>query len=171
MIYLQMIETSEDKSRFEKLYSKYHKLMLHVATKMLRNPEDAEDAVHLAFVNIAENISKIDCRDEKKVKCLVLTIVERRAVDLLRDREKHTTVSLEETQEGIETSYAGENKLAKCILRLPTRYREIIILKYWNGYSIHEIAKFLNLSLANTAKIDQRAKKKLEQLCKEEGLL
>ena len=53
LIYLQMIETPEDRSKFETLYEEYRDVMYAVAKKILRNNMDAEDALHQAFVNIA----------------------------------------------------------------------------------------------------------------------
>ena len=60
IIYMQMLETPEEKSKFEQLYLEYKGLMFHVAYEILHNEQDAEDAVHQAFVKIAENIKKID---------------------------------------------------------------------------------------------------------------
>ena len=37
IIYLQMIESDEDKSKFEQLYIMYKGLMFHVAMKILKN--------------------------------------------------------------------------------------------------------------------------------------
>lgn len=59
LIYLQIIETDEDKSTFEQIYEAYRGLMFHAAFKVLTHEQDAEDAVHYAFVKIAENIIKI----------------------------------------------------------------------------------------------------------------
>lgn len=59
LIYLQMIESNEDRSKFEQLYILYRGLMLYVAKGILRNQEDAEDAVHQAFVSIIENLRSI----------------------------------------------------------------------------------------------------------------
>ena len=58
-INLQTIESEEDKSKFEGIYYRYRKLMFHVAMKILHNRQDAEDAVHQAFVSIIENLEKI----------------------------------------------------------------------------------------------------------------
>jgi RNA polymerase sigma-70 factor (ECF subfamily) len=58
--YLQMIETPQQRSDFEKIYLTYRGLMFHIANNILQNDEDAEDAVHNAFVAIAENIQKIE---------------------------------------------------------------------------------------------------------------
>ena len=65
LIYLQAIESEEERSKFEQLYSQYRGLMYHVAMKILNNPHSAEDAVHQAFLSIIENLKKIP-----DVKCL-----------------------------------------------------------------------------------------------------
>ena len=59
LIYMMMLETPEEKSLFEQIYLEYRGLMFHVAYEILHNEQDAEDAVHQAFVKIAENIKKI----------------------------------------------------------------------------------------------------------------
>lgn len=58
LLYLQMLETPEKKSLFEQIYLEYRGLMYHVAYEILHNDQDAEDAVHQAFVKIVENIKK-----------------------------------------------------------------------------------------------------------------
>ena len=59
MIYLQMIDSPEDRSKFEQIYMEYRSMMFHIANRILTNEQDAEDAVHEAFLKIAENIEKI----------------------------------------------------------------------------------------------------------------
>lgn len=54
LIYMQMIASDEDKSKFEQIYLTYRKLMFFVARSILKNDADAEDAVHTAFVSIIE---------------------------------------------------------------------------------------------------------------------
>ena len=48
-IYLSMLETNEEKNQFEQLYIKYKQDMYAVAYGILKNKEDAEDAVHQSF--------------------------------------------------------------------------------------------------------------------------
>lgn len=80
MIYLQTIETGEDKTKFEQIYAEYRGLMFHVAYEVLHNEENAEDATHQAFVRIAENIRKIDMPVCPKTRSYVVTIVEHEAI-------------------------------------------------------------------------------------------
>ena len=59
LVYLSMIEGPEDRNKFEIVYQQYKSLMYYVAYRILREERDAEDAVHNAFVRIAEHIEKI----------------------------------------------------------------------------------------------------------------
>ena len=54
-IYLQMIEAPEERSKFESIYLLHRNTMYAVAYRILQNAEDAEDAVHYAFLKILEN--------------------------------------------------------------------------------------------------------------------
>jgi len=72
---------------------------------------------------------------------------------------------------GISVPFPNDHTLAWCIAKLPPRYRQIIFLKYSHGYSVKEIADILGISHAAASKLDQRAKKKLEEICREEGVL
>ena len=60
IIYLEMINAPEERHKFEVLYRAYRRMMFYIANRILNNEQDAEDAVHSAFVYIAENIQKID---------------------------------------------------------------------------------------------------------------
>lgn len=171
IIYLQMIETPEEKSKFEQLYLEYRGLMFHVAYEILHNDQDAEDAVHQAFVKIAENIKKIDNPKCPKTHGYVVTIVENKAIDQYRKMRKFQTVEYMEEIQGTEVHYEGDNDLTKCILKLPARYREMILLRYYHGYSVREIASLVGLSLPAAIKLDQRAKNKLRKLCEEVEIL
>ena len=48
---------------------------------------------------------------------------------------------------------------------------ESVLMKYHHGFSSKEIARLMRITEANAIKLDQRAKNKLYQLSKEEGVL
>ena len=169
IVYLQLIDTTEERSKFEQLYTQYKQLMFYTAFQILKKPQDAEDAVHSAFLSIVENISKISDPDCPKTRAYVVTIVERKAIDILRAERRHPSVPLDESIYGVSVDYNGDNALAKAILNLPAAYRQCIMLKFYHGYSTKEIAKIMHLSLANTSKLLQRAKAKLKELYQEGG--
>ena len=63
-------------------------------------------------------------------------------------------------------SAAARTDLAKAMAMLPIRYRELLFLKYDNGYSEREIAVMYSMTEANVKKTIQRGKKKLESILK-----
>lgn len=171
LIYMMMIDSPKDQLKFEKVYLTYKGLMYHTAYKILNNKEDSEDAVHNAFVKIAENISKIGEPVCPKTKVYVVTIVENKAIDLYRSNQKRKKVTYLDEAIGLSFDISEATGLDDCILKLSPRYRQIIMLKYVQGFSCKEIAKQLQISEANAIKLDQRAKSRLFQICEEEGIL
>ena len=170
MIYIQMIDSTQQRSKFEILYEKYKGIMYTVAFNILHNSHDAEDAVHHAFVKIAENMHKVGDPKDPKTLGYAVTITENRAIDIYRRKQMHPVVPYNEETVGIQVEYSGDNGLARCILKLPARERHIIILKYSHGYSLREIAGMLGITYANALKIEQRAKARLKKLCEEAGI-
>ena len=168
-IYLQMIETNDDKSKFEQIYKEYKGLMFHVAYERMHHVQDAEDAVHHAFVKIAENIKKID-PVSPQTKQLVVTIVDNRVTDVFRVRGRHPEEPYEDAlMNKLYEENTGEDYLTKCIFKLQDKQRQVIWLKYHHGYNLHEISKMLGISLAAAQKTEQRAKKKLKELYEQGG--
>lgn len=143
--------------------------MFCAANEILHNEHEAEDAVQQAFMKIAENLDKVPDELSNQTKAFVVTIAENTAIDHYRKLKCHGDCELCEQSCGIEANSADE--LVSCILKLPARYRQFILLKYYHGYSTREIAKLLGMSSAAASKTAQRAKQRLEQLCREAGLL
>lgn len=170
LVYLQMVETKEEQTKLEELYLKYREYMYRVAFSILHDPQDAEDAVHYAFVKLAENIQKISDVACPKTKCYIVTIVENKAIDIYRKKQKHPHVEYVDEIVGVQVEYDTADDLAMCILKLPVRQRRVILLKYSQGYTTKEIAKILGITEGNAQKIEYRAKEKLKTLCEEAGI-
>ena len=165
LVYLLMIDTEEKRIRFEDLYRKYRALMFHIANNILNNENDAEDAVHHAFVAIInhfEKISEIDC---PKTRAFVVTIVERKAIDIYRSKNRKSALPFEEyinvPSEDLIYSAVERSEIAAAIASLPTKYRELIMLKYDSGYSDKEISAMMEMSVENVGRTIRRAKEKL----------
>lgn len=139
--YLATMETADDRTRFESLYLAYRGLMYHVAYHILKNPQDAEDAVHQSFVKLAEHMATIPDGPCPRTRNLVVTVAERKAIDLYRSRQRHPETELDE--QTVWSAPPEGGGLADAMASLPPRYREVLLLKYYNGYSAREIAGFL----------------------------
>ena len=170
LVYLAAISDEQEKSKFEHIYNKYYRYMFCVANSYLHNVQDAEDAVQDAFLSIIQNMSKFHELESQKTKSLISIITERRAIDLYTKKNKIKTIDIDsctENELGISVELPEESDLAGCILNLPVRYREMILLKYGCGYSTRECAEILGLSRKAAVMLDQRAKSKLETMVRE----
>ncbi|MBS5316116.1 MAG: sigma-70 family RNA polymerase sigma factor [Clostridiales bacterium] len=176
-IYLMMLDTEEEKSKFEKVYFKYRQLMFQIANGILKDEYLAEDVVHKSFIKIMKHLDKIKEIECPKTKGFIVIIVKHAAIDLYRKRKRENTIQIDEevliehrgTTVDQEVIDKIENPLTAAILSLSYHYSEIILLKYNHNYADKQIAELLGLSEDNVKKRLQRAKKKLKEIMKEVG--
>ena len=95
-LYLAMIDSDADKSKFEILYSEYKNLMYYTANRILRNSSDAEDVVHQAFLKVIEILDTISSPRCHKTRALLVTITEHKAIDLYREKQRRNVLPLAE---------------------------------------------------------------------------
>ena len=166
LIYLQSIETEAGETKFERLYHQYRGLMLHVAMMLLADPRDAEDAVHQAFLGIAANITRVDDSVPARVKSYAVTAAERAALDILRERGPDK-LPLEEETGGLMPEPGEAHGLADCILRLPPRQRQVILLRYMRDLTQQKIAVILGMTQVQVSRLEKKARLQLQNALRE----
>jgi RNA polymerase sigma-70 factor (ECF subfamily) len=127
---------------------------------MLRNREDAQDAVQecfLRYITKAPDFS--DCEHEKAWLIRVATNV---CKDMLRWRKHQSTVSLDEIR-NLGTSEDNAQILG-LLVSLDEKYRIIIHLHYVEGYKTDEISSMLDISRAAVKKRLQRGREMLREI-------
>ena len=169
--YLQMLDTPEEKIRFEKIYLKYRSLMYRVADGILHNRQDAEDAVHNAFLQIIKHVKKLQNAPVQDLAPLAAVIARNEAVSLQRKRKKEIPL---ETWDGVaETSeaFTDYHALIESFTRLPQTYRAAMEMKLLLGYSDGEIANRLGLSKTAVSTRIGRGRQLLRSIVEQEGFL
>ncbi|HOB19353.1 MAG TPA: sigma-70 family RNA polymerase sigma factor [Candidatus Atribacteria bacterium] len=177
-IYLSLIDTQEDRDKFEELYYKYRDLMYYVAFGILRDTYLAEDAVQAAFMRIINNLGKLDTENCHKTKAFVVIVVENVAKSMYSKRKKQSAVSFDELQyEVSDDANDLDNIINKLdvaeivskIKLLPETDRNILTLKYVYDMGNKEIADILNIKGAAMRKRLERARQRLSTLLRENG--
>ena len=74
-LYLALIDSAEDKSKFEKLYKEYRSTLITVAYSILKDTALAEDAVHETFLTLAKNFNKISDKTCIQIRNYLIIIV------------------------------------------------------------------------------------------------
>ena len=169
--YLQMLDTPEEKTRFEQIYLKYRGLMYHVADKILHNRQDAEDAVHNAFLRIIRKFSRFQNASAKELAPQIVVITRNEAISLLRKRQD--VDPLEDWDGLAETSEAAADyhALVNSFTCLPQTYRAAMEMKLLLGYSDGEIAVKLGLTKTAVSTRISRGRRLLRDIVEREGFL
>ncbi|MFL0195864.1 RNA polymerase sigma factor [Clostridium sp. WILCCON 0269] len=173
--YLSMLDTYENKSKFELIYKKYNKLMFYIANGILKNILWAEDAVHDSFVKIIENLDKIQDVDCYRTRSWIVIIVRNQSINLYNHRKKRWYIPLEKVEymiyedfEDVLLEYKDNTNLeqlgglGKAIMKLPIIYRDIVTLKFIHELTNKEIATLLNINEATVRKRIERAKQRIQ---------
>lgn len=151
MMFLLMIDTSEDKSKFAILYEKYKYLMWKVAMDVLHDRFLAEDAVHNAFINLAMHMDDIGKLDSLKTKRYLITVAKNAAIDIYRKKKIRIEREIymdELGEENLPITYMEtdlDNDVLDILKKLPIKYRDIFLLKYSANLENSEIARLCGI--------------------------
>ncbi len=170
---LDSLETEEERVTAAEIFESYQNMMYHTAFEVLRNREDAEDAVADSLVKICRNLDKFGKRDEKGRKILVQICVKNTAIDHYRKRKREETMAFADAMEVCfeEESIAPDDlgSMEEYLTKLSEQHRAILILKYVEEMKNKEIAQLLGIPAGTVATQIMRAKQHLRKLCEERG--
>lgn len=167
LIYLNMLETGEDKAKMTQIYKRYEGLVYSIAYDYLKNQHDAEDAMHDAFLRIVKNINGIEEISGHKTKAFVVIVTESVCKDFLKKKKKIKMTSFEVmeyelvAEEDVENSVI-ENCTAEIlrgkISELEPIHMQALILRYSKELSYDEMSGILGISNSAARKRVQRAR-------------
>jgi len=98
---LVALAARSEESALAELYDRYGRLAYGLALRILRDPALAEDAVQEGFLAVWRNAQRF-VPERAKASTWILTLVHRRAVDLVRREQRRRTDSLELAPEPTE---------------------------------------------------------------------
>lgn len=168
---------SKEIEKMTAIYEKHKNTMYAVALKILKKPQDAEDAVHNAILPIMRNLDAIKDVDSKACVYYVTMAVKHISFNMIRDRHIQT-VSLSEIEyelessENIAESIAMEDSckfIYSTIESMPEEYRDVLILHFYYELSTSQISDFLNRKHGTVKSQLTRGKKLLKARLKEKG--
>lgn len=179
LFYLNLIETEENRDKFEKIYLEYRYTLLYVAKSIVNDHQLAEDIVHETFLKTIENLDKIDGILCSKTKSFFVTIVKHKSIDEIRKIKREENTPLDDVEYLLKDDAPlpldniidqdGYNKLLEYIKHLDEKYSTVLQLKYIQGYSEKEIAEVLDITPKNANIRIFRARKMLVKMI-EEGI-
>jgi RNA polymerase sigma factor (sigma-70 family) len=142
-----------DEAALRELYGRFGRLAYGLAFRILRDDALAQDAVQEAFLGVWRTADRFTA-ERAKPSTWLLTLVHRRAVDLVRREERRRAEPLEPESEppGVEAPDEADlltqrHALREALRQLPPEQREAIELAYYGGYTQSELAERLGQPL------------------------
>jgi RNA polymerase sigma factor (sigma-70 family) len=149
---LEAIAAGED-AALSALYDRFGRVAYGVALRVLRDPALAEDAVQEAFLAVWRSAQSYR-RERAKPATWILTLVHRRAVDLVRREDRRRSAPLEEASEPEASAVPEEadlrdrrSSVQAALQQLPADQRQALELAYYGGYTQSELAERLGVPL------------------------
>ena len=142
--------------------------MYTLALGIVQNEADAADVMQDAILKAYCNLEQL--KDRGKFQSWMLSIVHNTAIEFLRKRRD--TVDID-TRYDLESPHTGVDQAARLTIRqavgqLRLPYRTVILLFYYDGYSVQQIAQVTGSSAAAVRQQLTRGRTMLAQLLNKE---
>ncbi len=158
-----------DDRLFEALYEQYANDVLRVSYFYLGDRQQAEDVTQDVFIRLLTNAPDLRPGSEK---AWLLKVALNRCRDIWRAAWVKRVVLGSPALELTPAPDQMDDRLEKqellaAIRRLPADFRDAILLHYYQGYGITEIAEMLNVPEGTISSRLSRGRQKLEEILKE----
>jgi RNA polymerase sigma factor (sigma-70 family) len=172
---LALISTPEGDLALAELYDRYGRIAYGLAYRVLQDSALAEDAVQEAFLTVWRTAGTY-IRERGKPSTWLLTLVHRRAVDLVR-REQRRRLPVEQAEPVTQAAAEEEATLRDrrravqaALRQLPADQRQAIELAYYGGLTQSELAEQLSVPLGTVKSRMFAGLGRLGDLLREAGL-
>lgn len=134
----------------------YGDMLYRTAYVLLGNPHDVQDALQETLLRYLEKAPAFASPVHEKA--WLLRVCANCCKDCLRFRKRHTYLDLEPLRECLPVQ---EHPHLQELYALPVKWKTVLLLHYFEGYSVKEIGKILCLSESAVKKRLQRAREAL----------
>ena len=159
-----------NKEAFSRIIIQNKESMYKTAIVILKNEDDAYDALQEALIKMYRNITKLE--NKESFNFWSRRIIVNCCYDIISKNQKvvnitsKLTENFEETREDI---YDCEDELVKVLDKLDEDLRLTATLYYYDDLSTKEIGEMLNIPLGTVKSRLSRAREKLYDILKEGG--
>ena len=173
---LVLLAARSEQSALAELYDRYGRPAYGLALRILRDDTLAEDAVQEAFMSLWRTAPRF-VPERGKASTWILTLVHRKAVDIVRREQVRRTDALADDA-GDQAQAADEEawlrlqreRVQNALRQLPDQQREAIELAYYGGFTQSELAERLGQPLGTIKSRMFAGLARLRELLEEPGM-
>ena len=149
------------------LLDKYGDMVLRIAYTYLKNRADAEDIVQDVFLRIIDKKPSFNDESHEKSWLIRATInMCKNKVNMFWNKNK---CSIDDVQEfAVSDKYNTDTSVFQEVMALGEKYRVVVYMYYYEGYSTPEIANVIGKNETTIRSLLHRARNKLKDMLKED---
>lgn len=142
----------------EQLVRKYSNMLLQIAYHNTVDKEEAKDIVQDVFVKFME--SNRDYNDENHIRAWLIRVT----INLCNNYNKSAWKRKRSLYELNDFSFEDEDRLLiQDLYKLAPKYRNVLYLHYYMGYTINEIAQIMKKNQGTISSWLRRGRSKMKQ--------
>lgn len=139
------------------LFDAYADMVYRIALSYLRSPQEAEDVVQTVFLKLLEGGMTVY---PGKERAFLTKVTVNCCKNLLRSTRRHEAAPLDETVLLIQPE---DRDVFRAVMELPEKYRLVVSLHYFEGYSFQEISELLHIGCSAVSMRLHRARSILKK--------
>lgn len=143
------------------VYNRHVDAVYRICYSFMKNRADTEDMVQETFLRLLSSGKTFENERHERAWLIVT------ASNLCKDNLKkwwRRTEPIDDYSDTIAAPESPENSLTEAILKLPAKYKDVVYLYYYEGYTTEEIADRMGCSQATVRSQLLRARKRLNAL-------
>ena len=181
----QLVEIviNSDQERYGEIIERYQGKLFAYLYRLIGSYDEAQDLLQNVFVKVYRNLQSFDTN--RKFSSWIYRIAHNEAVnyikrkslkrfipweDIAATKDKLEMVSLEERADKAWLKKEVRQEVNSAIDRLPFKYKQVLLLKYFSDNSYEEISEILGKPVNTVGTLISRAKKKLSEELKGQDL-
>lgn len=141
---------------------RYADLVRRVCMIHLKNHADTEDIFQTVFLKYVTGTTEFESEEHEKAWFIRVTI--NACKDLLRSFFRSRTVSLDDLLEQPDQVPENHREVLEAVLALPDKYRDVVYLHYYEGYTAPEIGTILHKNPNTVYTLLTRARDELRKM-------
>lgn len=149
------------------LYKRHYSSMVALAYSVLGNRHDAEDATQETFSVACRDLPKL--KRKEKFAAWLAGICRNTTRQMLRRRRNTTELTQMDSPDKKEGQTEFHDMVRKAVWKLKPAERELVVLRYFNGFTQAQIADVLDISTSAVNGRLVRAKRKVAEYLKQDG--
>ncbi len=154
------------KISFEETVKAYSDMVYRVAFNILADTEDSKDCMQNVFLRFYKHQDSF--KEEKHIKAWLIRVAINESKRILKLNSRKSEVSLDEIANKVFKEDTESKDLFKEVMKLDKKYRTVVFLYYYEGYSLKEIADILRRNPATVRTQLSRARELLKNQLKED---